>query len=311
MVTNKKKVVVLGGSGFLGSHVLELLRQRADVDAVSLSRRGGVDIRDLTAFTEALKKHSPEVIINCAAHVGSVHYAMQFAGEMIRDNIELAVNTYEGARLAVPNARIINPLSNCSYPGEANTHYEPEWQNGPVHDSVLAYGSVKRLQYAIAESYRKQYGTKSVNWLIANAYGPGDYTDPNKVHALNGILIRLIKAQRASDRTFVIWGSGKPIREWVHVRDAARILVESLDIPEQVYPINLAQNKAYSVKEIAEIGAKALEYDVEFTFDLTKADGAPFKILDDRQFRAKYPHFAFTPLSGGIAETIAYYQKVL
>jgi GDP-L-fucose synthase len=313
MVTNtkKKKVVVLGGSGFLGSHVMALLHERPDVEAVSLSRRAGVDIRDLPAFTDALRRHAPDAIINCAAHVGSVQYAIQFAGAMIKDNIELALNTYEAARAAAPEALIINPLSNCSYPGEANTHYEPEWQNGPVHDSVLAYGSVKRLQYAIAESYRKQYGTKSVNWLIANAYGPGDYTDPNKVHALNGILIRLIKAQRAGDASFVIWGSGKPIREWVHIRDAARILVASLDMPPQVYPVNLAQNKAYSITEIAQLGAQALGYDVEFTYDLTKADGAPFKILDDRQFRAHHPDFAFTPLSNGIAETIAYYQKVL
>ena len=306
-----KKVLVLGGTGFLGKHVMELLRNRPDVEATSLSRREGTDILDLPRFTQKLKEIQPDAIINCAAHVGSVQYAIQYAGDMIRDNTILAIHTYEGVRLACPIATIINPLSNCSYPGDANIHFEPEWQKGVVHDSVLAYGSVKRLINAIAESYRKQFGIRSINWLIANAYGPGDDTDPNKVHALNGILIRLIKAQRASDAVFSIWGSGKPTREWVYIDDVAKIMVQSLDMEEQTYPINLAQNKAYSITEIAELGAQALGYDVQFTYDLSKADGAPTKILDDRQFRAICPDFQFTTLADGIQKTIEYYKKAI
>lgn len=305
-----KKIVVLGGTGFLGKHVVRKLREKGD-EVTSLSRREGCDITNLTEFTRRLKEENPYAIINCAAHVGSVHYAIQYAADMISDNMQIVLNIYKGVQQACPEVKVINPISNCSYPGDANTHYEPDWEKGAVHDSVLAYASVRRMIYAFAESYRKQYGTKSINWLIANAYGPGDYTDPNKVHALNGILIRLIKAQRAGDRTFEIWGSGKPIREWVYIEDAARMLVDSIDLDEQVYPLNLAQNKAYSIAEIAEIGAKALHYDVEFTFNTKYADGAPFKILDDRQFRAKYPDFVFTPLDVGIANTIDYYQQIL
>jgi len=307
----KKKVLVLGGTGFLGKQVMKQLAEQADVESFSLSRREGTDIRDLPAFIQKLKEVQPDAIINCAAHVGSLHYVTEFAADTIRDNILLAINMYEGARIAVPGVKIINPLSNCSYPGAANTHYEPEWQNGMIHDSVLSYGSVKRLVHAIAESYKKQGGIKSVNWLIANAYGPGDYTDPNKVHALNGILIRLIKAKRARDKTFGIWGSGKPLREWVYIEDVAKIMVHSLGIEEQIYPINLAQNKAYSITEIAELAAAALEYNVELTYDTSKADGAPIKILDDRQFRTAYPDFTFMPLNEGIKNTIAYYEDVL
>lgn len=305
-----KKVLVLGGSGFLGKHVLKTLEGK-QYQVTSLSRREGCDINDLPAFTARLSTEKPDVIINCAAHVGSVQYAIQYAGDMIHDNMQIVLNIYKGVQQACPSAKIINPISNCSYPGEANTHYEPEWDNGAVHDSVLAYASVRRMIYACAESYRKQYKIESVNWLIANAYGPGDYTDPNKVHALNGILIRLIVAQRKGDKTFEIWGSGKPIREWVYIEDAARIMVDSIELEAQVYPLNLAQNKAYSITEIAEIGAKALNYGVELTFNTKFADGAPFKILDDRQFRQKYPDFAFTPLNVGIENTINYYKNIL
>jgi GDP-L-fucose synthase len=304
------KIVVLGGKGFLGKHVVRLLAQSSHT-VRTLSRSDGCDITRLDQITAALREAQPDAIINCAAHVGSLHYVTTYAADVIHDNTLMIANTYRAVQQACPRARLINPISNCSYPGAANTHYEPDWQNGPVHDSVLAYATPRRLFHAFAESYRKQHGLKSVNWLIANSYGPGDYTDPNKVHALNGIIIRLIKAQRAGERTFEIWGSGKPLREWSYIEDDARILVDSLAIEEQTYPVNFAQNKAYSIAEIAEIAAKALGYGVEFVFNTKMADGAPIKILDDRIFRGKYPAFRFTPLDTGIRNTIEYYQEVL
>jgi GDP-L-fucose synthase len=305
-----KRVVVLGGAGFLGKQVMRLLAERG-VQAESVSRRTGCDMNDLPVLTRRLNDSAPDAIVNCAAHVGSVQYALRKSADMLTDNVRMIVNLYDAVRNACPSAKVINPISNCTYPGEANTHYEPDWLNGPVHDSVLAYGSARRLLRDFGESYRRQHGIKTVNWLVANAYGPGDYTDPDKVHALNGIIIRLLKAQRAGEKTFEIWGSGKPIREWVYIEDAARILVHSLDIDEQVYPINLAQNKAYSIAEIAEIAANILDYPVQLTFNMKYADGAPVKILDDRTFRAKYPEFKFTPLEEGIRRTIRYYQEAL
>lgn len=305
-----KKIVVLGGKGFLGKHVMKLLQVK-DYEAVSLSRRDGCDITNLYEFSKILKSVSPDAIINCAAHVGSVQYAIKNSAEMLHDNMQIIINIYRAVFNACPEAKIINPISNCSYPGDANTHYEPDWQLGEVHDSVLPFAMPRRMIYAFSECYKKQYNLKSINWLIANAYGPGDYIDPNKVHALNGIIIRLIKAQRSKEKQFEIWGSGKPIREWVYIEDAARMLVSSVEMEEQIYPLNLAQNKAYSITEIAAIGAKALNYNVEFIFNTKYADGAPFKILDDRNFRALYPDFQFTPLDQGIKNTIEYYMNEL
>lgn len=305
-----ERIIVLGGEGFLGTHVVRLLKKKG-YDVISLSRRTQCDMRSFQVLYEKLKSEKPDIIINCAAHVGSVHYAMQYSADMINDNLLIITNLYRAVYHACPKAKIINPISNCSYPGEANAHYEPEWENGPVHESVLAYASTRRLIYAIAKCYALQYKIRSVNWLVANAYGPGDNVDPNKVHALNGIIIRLLKSMKEKKKIFEIWGSGKPTREWVYIEDVAKMLVESIDIQEQVYPLNLAQNKAYSIHEIAQIAADALGYKVNFVFNTKLADGAPFKILDNRQFRKKYPSFKFTPLSTGIKNTIEYYKKVL
>lgn len=308
--SQRKKVVVLGGQGFLGSHVMRLLEQKR-YEPISLSKRSGVDGRNFESLSQAIKKIQPDIIINCAAHVGSVHYAMEFGADMIHDNILLVANLYRSVLFACPKAKIINPISNCSYPGDANTHYEPDWEKGAVHESVLAYASTRRLIYALAFCYAKQYNIHSVNWLVANAYGPGDYSDPNKVHALNGIIIRLLKAQQKNDETFEIWGSGKPTREWVYIEDVAKMLVDSVEMKDQIYPVNLAQNKAYSIAEIAEIVAKALNYSVKFVFNTKYADGAPFKVLDDRKFRKKFPSFKFTPINIGIKNTINYYKRSL
>lgn len=306
----QKKIVVLGGEGFLGSHVMRLLKKQ-EYDLTTLSRRSGVDGRNFEILFEALKKIQPDAIINCAAHVGSVHYAMEFSADMIHDNILLITNLYRAVLYACPKTKIINPISNCSYPGDANTHYEPDWEKGAVHESVLAYASTRRLIYALSRCYANQYQIHSVNWLVANAYGPGDYTDPNRVHALNGIIIRLLKAQQKNEKEFEIWGSGKPTREWVYIEDVAKMLVDSLKMKKQIHPLNLAQNKAYSITEIAQIVAKILQYDAKLVFNTSYPDGAPFKVLDDRQFRKKFPSFTFTPLDTGIKEAVKYYKKVL
>jgi GDP-L-fucose synthase len=305
-----KKVLILGGTGFLGKQVSKQLSETTH-KVVSVSRKEGIDLTNLSDFADKLTDFKPDVIINCAAHVGSVHYAIQYAGDMIYDNMQIELNLYKAVQSSSPKAKIINPISNCTYPGDANIHNEPDWEKGPVHDSVLPYASSRRMVYALAESFRKQYKIKSVNWLIANAYGPGDYSDPNKVHALNGIIIRLLKSKKEGNKTFEIWGSGTPTREWVYIEDVAKMLCYSVDnIEEQVYPLNLAQNKAYSILEIAKIAAKALDYNVDFVFNTKYADGAPFKILDNKLFRGKYPSFSFTPLNEGIKDTIDYYKGI-
>ncbi len=304
------KVIILGGTGFLGRHVMRLAVE-AGYDAVSLSRHEGCDLADLNGFVERLEAEKPDAVINCAAHVGGVHYVTRCAAEVVHDNMEIILNLYRGVREACPGATIVNPISNCSYPGNADIHSEPDWRQGPVHDSVLPYAMPRRMIYVVAECYRKQLGIKSVNWLTANGYGPGDYTDPDRVHALNGILIRMIRAQRASDKTFEIWGTGKPVREWCYIEDVARVLVDSIRMDEQTYPVNIGRNKGYSIAEITRIGAEVLGYDVEFRFNTDYADGAPVKVLDDRRFRERFPAFEFTPLDTGIRNTIRYYQKHL
>ena len=305
------KIIVLGGHGFVGKSLVELLENTGH-DVYPLSRRDGLDLMDLNCTRKIFSEIKPDAIINCAAHVGSVHYVTAYAADVIHDNVQMTLNIYKALQEICPGTRIVNPLSNCSYPGDANIHYEPDWWQGEVHDSVFSYGNYKRIVYVISSNYNKQHGMKTINFLIPNTFGPGDYTDPNKVHALNGMIIRMIKAKQQEDKQFEICGTGNPVREWAYIKDVANVLIKGLTINgDLIYPVNMAQNKGYSIKESAEFIAEAVGFEGNLVFNSKYQDGAPIKVLDDKKFRTIFRDYAFFNHGEGIKETVKYYKEVL
>jgi GDP-L-fucose synthase len=303
------KILVTGGHGFVGSHVMERLNSTSH-EGIALSRRDGIDMRNVDDALRAFAEVKPDIILNCAAHVGSLNYVSANAGDVVTDNMRIILNTFDAAHRVVPNARIVNPISNCAYPGDATIQNEAEFWNGPVHRSVYSYGNPRRMILVTAECYHSQFGTDSVNFIVPNAYGPGDYLDPNRTHALNGMIIRMLQAKKTDAPRFEIWGTGKPTREWIFVKDIATMLVDAAEMPApQVQPINLAQNRSYSIRESAELIREALGYRGELYFDSSKQDGAMRKQLGDRLFRQRFPEFVFTPMNQGIRTTIEYYVR--
>jgi GDP-L-fucose synthase len=307
-----KNVLIVGGFGFIGKNLAQKLQQEQSCSLFQASRRNGLDLFHLDHTKKYLRSVKPDIIFNCAAHTGSLHYVTTFSGDVIKDNIQLNLNLYEAVKEECPTAEIINPLSNCSYPGDANIQSEMEWLNGPVHHSVTAYANSKRTIYFLSDCYKNQYGIKTKNFLVPNAFGPGNYLDPNKVHALDGLIIRLIQAKRRNDPAFEIWGSGNPVREWGFVKDIVSILLMSpeLDV-DLTYPVNIAQNKGFTIKESAETIAELIGYAGRIVFNTQYQDGAKFKILDDRKFRSLFPDFQFTDHREAIQQTIKYYEEML
>ena len=132
-----------------------------------------------------------------------------------------------------------------------------------MHGSVHSYGNAKRMIQELAACYAMQHGVRSVNFLVPNTFGPGDHTDPNKTHALNGMIIRMLKAHRAGEERFEIWGTGRPVREWAYIDDVAEILVRGLRLEADLtYPVNIAQNHGYSIAETAGHIARAVGFGV-------------------------------------------------
>jgi len=306
-----KKIIVLGGHGFVGTAVTNQLK-KMNHEVFPLSRSDGLDLLDLKSTEKYFSDIQPNIIINCAAHVGSLHYVSDFCADILFDNLQMITNIYKVVQKLVPECLIINPIANCGYPPHGSILKEENFMGDDVHSSVYAYGHSRRMLYVTSKMYWKQYGIKSNNFLIPNSYGPGDSINPNKVHAINGMIIRLIKAKKSNDLEFVIWGSGSPIREWAYVSDVSKLLINSINHHEPLTePINLGKGEGVSIKDSAKAISKLLNYKGRLTYDTSLQDGAPKKVMCGRKFQSIFPDFEFTDHVEGLQKTINYYWDLI
>ena len=307
-----KKFLVFGGYGFLGKNISEIFSEN-DYEMFYYSRRNGVDLRNENDVMGVLNKTNPDIIIHAAAHVGSINYVSNNSSEVIYDNSQMYLTLYKCVSEFNNNIIIINPISNCSYPGYIDIQTEESWWEGRIHESVESYGLPKKLGFVISECYRKQYGIKTINLIIPNAYGPNDYIDEDRTHAMNGIIMRMLKTIENGVNDFTIWGSGTPIREWIYMPDIAKLMKYIIDnnIYDLPNPINVGQEFGISINDSVKIIKKILNFNGDIHNDLTKQDGAPIKILGKKTFDTYFPNFKFTNYEDGIKNTITYYKKFL
>jgi GDP-L-fucose synthase len=305
------RVLVLGSKGFIGKKMVAAL-QSANYDVVGLSRADGFDLKSLDSVRQHLPEVRPDAIMNLAAHVGSLHYGSKYPAEILHDNMLMTLNLYRAVAEICPDTRLVNPISNCSYPGDAEVQREPEWWAGLPHHSALAYASTRRMTHVVAMCYKQQYKICSKNFILPGVYGPGDHTDIERVHALAGMTIRMVRAHRQKLPKFEIWGTGNPVREWCYVDDIVKVMMKGLTIEEDLtYPVNIGQKQGYTIRKTAEIIAEAVGYKGNLVFNTEYPDGASIKVLDDRLFRKLFTDFVFYDFKNGIRNTVAYYESVL
>jgi GDP-L-fucose synthase len=303
------KILVLGSTGFVGKNLVEHLRKNKH-DVVTAERSSGTDLRIYKNVLHKIKEGQPDIIYNLASHGGSVHYVRSKAAEVFHDNVQMALNLYKAVSEVNPKIKIIQPFSNCSYPGTSNVQKEEEWLDGDVHPSVFSFGNAKRTIFYISKCYKEQHGVRSVNFLFPNTYGPGDSEDPNHTHALNGMIIRMLKAKQARAKEFVVWGTGSPIREWAYIDDFIDTLVNSMELEGLEYPLNMGQEKGYSIAESAKTIKDVCGFEGEIIFDTSYQDGDPVKIMSKNKFIKTFKGFKFHNHREGIINTIEYYDNI-
>lgn len=306
---SKIMVLVTGGTGFLGSHVIRKLEQSGN-SYVSSSLSQGVDFRNYAQTESLFKKNKIDVVINCAAYVGGISWGYEKAAEMYLNNTLMSTNLMDLSH-KYKIKRFINPISNCSYPGRLTKDFnEGDWWDGELHESVLTYGFVRKASWVQGWSYYKQYGMESIHLILPNMYGPGDHFEEKRSHALGALIKKIVDARLDNKPQVVVWGTGTPVREWLYVEDAADVLIKSISITPTIEPINIGVGKGISVKDMAELIQKTAGYKGKLIFDLTKPDGAPHKTMDNSRM---IKHFMGwkppTSLKDGIANTIRWYTE--
>jgi len=305
-----KNILVFGSTGFVGKNLVNRLKKE-NYNISTCERTSGVDLRNYSEVYKVISENNPDIIYNLASHGGSIHYVKNNAADVLYDNVMMSLNTYKAICDINKDIKVIQPFSNCSYPGNSSIQIEQEWLLGDVHPSVFSFGNSKRSIYYISKCFYEQYGINTVNLLFPNTYGPGDSVDPNHTHALNGMIIRMLDAKKKGDEKFVVWGTGSPVREWAYIDDFVEGLARAIELDNMVYPINIGQEKGYSIAESAAMIKEEMGYDGDIVFDTSYTDGDPVKVLGNENFKNHFPGFKFYDHRKGISNTIEYYKRSL
>ncbi len=308
-----RKIVVTGGTGFLGRQVVESL-SGFGVDVVSCSRGEGVDLRDDVVFGAWLSRVKPDCVVHCAAHVGGLGYVGRHAIDVFHDNVAIGTGLMKGLRCAGVD-RLLSVMPNCTYPGDKEVYREREWWDGAMHESVLMYGLPRKMLWGLCQTYGPVSGLRSAHLILPNLYGPGDHFDSLRSHALGALVRKIVDADRDGTSSVELWGTGTPVREWMYVRDAAEAIARFLDCcgvgeaessGHDIYNVGIGEG--VSIAALAEAIRDAVGWSGTFTFDTTRPDGAMHKLLDGRRFCEMTGWLPSYSLNEGIEETVAWYQ---
>ncbi|MCW5649318.1 MAG: NAD-dependent epimerase/dehydratase family protein [Ramlibacter sp.] len=300
-------ILVTGATGFLGKRVCRLLGARG-LPFKATSRSLGVDLRDRDAAIQLFDDVKPAYVLNCASYVGGIQFGLKHSAELFHNNLHMTLNLLEACR-AVGVKRMVNPISNCAYPGQATLFKEDEFWDGPMHESVMVYGFARKASWMGSWAYARQYGLDVFNIILSNMYGPEDHFDEERSHALGALIMKFVKAHESGAPHVVVWGSGQPVREWLHVDDGAEAMVRAMDAPASSEPFNIGIGKGISILDLAQLIKTEVGYGGEVVLDTSKPDGAPYKTVDGSRAAAWLGWRPERGLSAGLRETVAWYRS--
>ena len=300
-----KKVIVTGGSGFLGTPVVEILREKGA--EVFVPRRRDYDLIQLQESLRCFAEHRPEIVIHSAAFYGGIWINQMYPAKIYYENLMMATNVIEACRLSGVK-KFVGVGTACSYPGYLTGELNEEdlW-NGPAHETVRNYGMVKKMMQIQCWAYKKQYGFNGIHLILTNLYGPGDTYNPERSHVAAALVRKFVDATQRGDAAVEVWGTGKPIREFLFVNDAAEAIVRAAEIYDDVAPVNIGTGIGTSIRELAETIQDVSGFAGTLTWNTEKPDGQMKKILDVRKMKTALQWQPPTALREGLEKTIRWY----
>lgn len=305
-----KRIVVTGGSGFLGKFVVAGLRAQGAAEIVVPRSRDcnltrAEDTRNLYA------EQQPEILIHLAAAVGGIGANRVNPGRFFYENMAMGLNVIEEARRYGRLEKLVIVGTTCAYPKYAQTPFREEdlW-NGYPEETNAPYGIAKKALLVMAQGYREQYGLHSIYLIPANLYGPGDNFDLQQSHVIPALIRKFVEAQEASAPSVEVWGTGNASREFLYVEDAAEGIVLAAERYEDAGPVNLGTGAEIRIRELVEEIRSLVGYEGQIMWNASQPDGQPRRRLDVEKARS-FNFQAKTDLKTGLAKTIQWYRHHL
>ena len=304
----KKTVIVTGGAGFLGSHVVELLEERG-VAKIIVPRSKEFDLTSEARVNDLIASTKPDIIIHLAAVVGGIGANKINPAKYFHANLTMGVHLLHQAH--VNNvSKFVGVGTICSYPKFCPIPFKEDhiWDGYP-EETNAPYGLAKKMMMVGAQAYKQQYGLNAITLLPVNLYGPGDNFSPKSSHVIPALIKKVLEA-KAENRTYVnVWGDGTPTREFLYVEDAALGIVEASEKYDSQEPMNLGTGKEISIKDLTRVIADLCEFDGEVIFDTSKPNGQPRRCLDVSRAKKTIGFEAKTDFRDGLRNTIDWYTK--
>jgi GDP-L-fucose synthase len=303
----KKRVLVTGGSGFVGRHVLAALRERGCRDPIA-PRRAECDLTRETEVARLFDAVRPEIVIHLAAVVGGIGANRSHPGRFFYENALMGLVVVEQSRRTGVE-KFVGIGTICSYPKFAPVPFREEdlW-NGYPEETNAPYGIAKKLLLVQGQAYRQEYGLNAIHLLPVNLYGPGDNFDLQSSHVIPALIRKCLEARDAGRADVICWGAGLATREFLYVQDCAEALVlatERYDLPD---PVNIGAGFEITIRDLATLIAELTGFTGRLVFDPTQPDGQPRRRLDVTRAREQFGFFAKTPFRAGLERTIAWYE---
>ena len=276
------KVLILGSNGLVGTSLKSILGRNANIKELICATRNDADLFDFGQTKELIENSKPDIMINAAAKVGGIYANNSKRTEFILENLKINVNILE-ASIPFPEMYIINLGSSCIYPLEAdNPIKEDSVMSGRLEPTNSPYAMAKLTAIEIGEAISSQYGHKVLNLMPTNLYGPFDNFSENDSHVIPGLIAKMHKAKEQKAEEFKIWGTGKPLREFLYVDDLSRAIEYLIFNKPKESLLNIGSGDEITIYDLAIKIKKVVEFDGQLSFDSTKPDGNPRKLLDSR-----------------------------
>jgi GDP-L-fucose synthase len=303
---SRTRVVVTGGGGFLGSVVVQRLRDRGCHD-IFVPRSKDYDLRDRDAIVRLYKEACPHVVIHLAAVVGGIGANRANPGRFFYDNAIMGIQLMEYARqFRVDKFVAVGTI--CAYPKFTPVPFkEGDLWNGYPEETNAPYGLAKKMLLVQAQAYRAQYGCNVIHPMLVNLYGPNDNFDLESSHVIPALIRKCVEANEHGHGEIVLWGDGSPTREFLYVDDAAEGLVLATERYDGADPVNIGSGEEIAIRDLAEIIASQTGFQGKIVWDASKPNGQPRRCLDVERAYRLFGFRAAHPLQEGLARTIAWF----